>query len=244
MLFAVVLIWTSLTVPMVSQANETAPLSLESFLLPPANPKNTTSTIPSFSHLIAQLAENEDNELKTTDQLLDEMARESNEQNEADKERTDDLDIRSKHLLALNKPITEISLIQDQSTKTSPRNVAITVLPSKTDWVTSLGIPTPRPERYTVGFSHQPLYFEQAKLERCGLHLGCLQNAVSASMFLTRVKWLPYHLGKKPTCQCFPTKGDCQSCERFPIFQDVLPLDSRGAILQAAAIAGFVILVQ
>jgi hypothetical protein len=53
----------------------------------------------------------------------------------------------------------------------------------------------------------KPLYFEDINLERYGIHMGCLQPAVSFGHFFTRCACLPYKLLVQPPCECIYTLG-------------------------------------
>jgi len=71
------------------------------------------------------------------------------------------------------------------------------------------------PCRYTHPFSHQPLYFEDANLERCGMHTGKCQPSVSALKFLGNVVILPYRMLIWNPHECHYSIGDCPSCHEF-----------------------------
>jgi hypothetical protein len=71
-------------------------------------------------------------------------------------------------------------------------------------------------------FAHQPIYFEDMNLERCGLSCGCcLQPAVSGLHFFGSVALLPYKLLVSPPCSCVYPPGECgpgchfSCCENF-----------------------------
>ena len=69
--------------------------------------------------------------------------------------------------------------------------------------------------RYTVPFSHRPLYFEQPNLERCGHHCGVFTPYTSAGHFFGSAVLLPLHMVLDPPCRCVPTLGDCPTCESY-----------------------------
>ncbi|MGV2335729.1 MAG UNVERIFIED_CONTAM: hypothetical protein LVR18_16965 [Planctomycetaceae bacterium] len=52
--------------------------------------------------------------------------------------------------------------------------------------------------RDTYAFHHQPLYFEQANLERCGKSWGCLTTAVSVTHFAASTVMLPWQMAVLP----------------------------------------------
>ena len=65
-------------------------------------------------------------------------------------------------------------------------------------------------------FCHNPLYFEDANMERCGIGYGCLTEMVSAGRFFGRVALLPASMVVDPPCSCVPSLGECPSCHGFP----------------------------
>jgi len=73
----------------------------------------------------------------------------------------------------------------------------------------------PRPARYTVPFSYQPLYYEEPNLERCGVGYGFLQPLFSSAAFVKNTITLPYHLITQPPRSEVPTPGDCFPSPRF-----------------------------
>ncbi len=152
--------------------------------------------------------------------------------------------LRKSELEMLMKPISGIEVQGPFPSGRVPVNQAAKQREMSSMVIMATGAIVPQPDRYTAGFSHHPLYFEQRNLERCGNHYGCLQNAVSGMEFLYNVKTLPYHLAATPAGQCVGSPGDCQSCEVMPKRINPFPLEPRGVTLQAAAVAGFVLLLQ
>ena len=143
------------------------------------------------------------------------------------------------HLNRLRKPISEIE-ISNNTGAARPQNKAPQSLQSQNlVQIVAIGSSAPRPNRYKVGFRHQPLYFEQPNLERCGKAHGIFQNALSGVHFIANTIALPYHMGqKKPKC-IVPTKGDCYTCQSFDLNLNPIPISRRGALAESAAIAGF-----
>lgn len=76
------------------------------------------------------------------------------------------------------------------------------------------------PQRYLYCFSHNPLYFEEANLERCGIGHGCCQPAVSAAHFVGRAALLPFSLLTACPGDCVTTLGDCPTCRAYPCGAD------------------------
>lgn len=71
------------------------------------------------------------------------------------------------------------------------------------------------PSRYPVCFLHQPLYFEDPNLERCGVSNGYLTTVCSAGKFLGSTAALPYLLVVTPPKTCLAALGDCPTCAEF-----------------------------
>ncbi|MEZ6122902.1 MAG: hypothetical protein R3C49_06960 [Planctomycetaceae bacterium] len=90
---------------------------------------------------------------------------------------------------------------------------------------------------------HQPLYFEDPNLERCGIHHGCLTDAVSLLWFFGRVPAVPYMVGSQPPCQCVPSLGDCPLCHAYDHTAYLPPPNVRGAVFQAVCTVGMVFLI-
>jgi hypothetical protein len=145
----------------------------------------------------------------------------------------------AKHLSRLRKPICEIE-ISSNKTAARPENKASQSMQSPPlVQIVAVGSSAPRPNRYTVGFRHRPLYFEQPNLERCGNAHGIFQNALSGAHFIASTIALPYHMGQKSPQCTVPTKGDCYTCQSFEMDLNPIPINRRGALAESAAIAGF-----
>ena len=71
------------------------------------------------------------------------------------------------------------------------------------------------PSRYPVCFQHNPLYFEDPNLERCGVSNGILTTTYSAAKFLRSTIALPYLVVATPPKTCMETLGDCPTCASF-----------------------------
>ncbi|TWT76455.1 hypothetical protein CA13_69490 [Planctomycetes bacterium CA13] len=209
-----------------------------------SNPKVAYGQKSSLRALMAAQTPNSDAERKseqtdvgTTDELLDQAQAEESETTSRDRR-------RSEHLMALRKPVTSITVATLDPAMETPKNRAAELETEASIVIHSLGLPVPGPDRYTVGFCHQPLYFEQKNLERCGRSYGFFQNAVSMTEFIGRTELWPYHLAAEPMGRCVPTAGECFTCESFSTPKNPFPLDPHGVLLQSAAIAGFVMLLQ
>ncbi|TWU37638.1 hypothetical protein Q31b_44260 [Novipirellula aureliae] len=148
---------------------------------------------------------------------------------------------RREYLSALRKPVSSIDVEPLDRTAKEPPRIGIEQDGERTLFISSMALAVHRPDRYPDVFCHEPLYFEQINLERCGHHWGFFQNAVSFAEFFGRTQTLPYHLATEPIDSLTPSPGDCRSGESFHR-ESLLPIDRHGALLEAAAIAGFIVL--
>ena len=115
-------------------------------------------------------------------------------------------------LQALQKPLGSIEFTKSPESAKAPTNVVSDMLAAGAPrFVTSLSRSTPVPNRYPVFAQHNPLYFEDINLERCGTTYGCAQTAVSAAKFFTQVAILPYRIVDRPWCTLECDRLDCQS---------------------------------
>ncbi len=149
------------------------------------------------------------------------------------------------HLQRLQRPLSQVTLAAATSFDGPPNRAAQVIGHQVDHFVTSTGARPSVPSRHSVGYSHQPLYFEETNLERCGQHHGCLQNCVSGIRFLSNVAILPYRLKTERPDQKVRSRGDCRTDQSFP--NDVPPLvqqgkNRRGVLAQAATMAGFTFL--
>jgi len=139
----------------------------------------------------------------------------------------------------LRKPMNEVRIVAEDGPQT-PKNLAAQYIPKEPVLkIVAAGISPPGPDRYPIHFKHQPLYYEQPLLERCGRGCGLAQNAISAGQFCINTFFLPYHMCKtRPAC-LVASGGDCLSCQPYPVDCNPLPLNYRGLATEAAAFAGF-----
>jgi hypothetical protein len=129
----------------------------------------------------------------------------------------ENLAIDEQRVLSLNKPISQISLIEPVDVDgLRPADISAELQPSQPPIVlTGSFFVEAHPARYLYCFTHQPLYFEEANLERCGIP-HCCQPVVSAAQFMGRTALLPYCLLDTPPCRCVRTLGDCPTCRSYP----------------------------
>lgn len=99
------------------------------------------------------------------------------------------------------------------------------------------------PPRNTFRFRHQPLYFEDPNLERCGDSYGCFTEAVSIAHFAGRIPLLPYMMASDNPHNTVPALKDCPTgCSFGP--EAYLPRPTVKAIaVEAAAVTGFIFVI-
>ena len=103
-----------------------------------------------------------------------------------------------------------------------------------------------RPRRNTFPFHHNPLYFEDPNLERCGQTSGYFTELTSFAHFAGRIPVLPYMMTVEPPCSLVPAKPDCPTCSEFgpdAYFPKPDEVDLGGASIQAAAVVGLIFLI-
>lgn len=103
-----------------------------------------------------------------------------------------------------------------------------------------------RPRRNTFPFHHNPLYFEDPNLERCGRTSGYFTEVTSFAHFAGRIPVLPYMMTVEPPCSSVPGKPDCPTCSEFgpdAYFPHPDEVDLGGASIQAAAVVGLIFLI-
>ena len=166
------------------------------------------------------------------------------EETEDQQEATDSTEShKNKRLDALKRPLSTVRITATSGGENVPPSRAPDVLGDQpTVHISSTDAAPPTFDRYTLRFCHRPLYFEERNLERCGKTYGCATNAVSGFYFLTNTAMLPYRIAsQRPDCTV-ATPGDCKACQQFDCDIEPLGLEPRGALLEAAAAAGFVFL--
>ncbi len=95
-----------------------------------------------------------------------------------------------------------------------------------------------RPIRNAHIFIHQPLYYEDPNLERCGQSNGCLTTAVSSVHFVTAIAFTPYLTGATHPSACVQSLPDCPTCHSFDCRAYWPGWSWTGAAAQAAAVTG------
>ncbi|MFM9961661.1 MAG: hypothetical protein ACKV2Q_10595 [Planctomycetaceae bacterium] len=94
--------------------------------------------------------------------------------------------------------------------------------------------------RDSYRFYHNPLWFEDPNLERCGRGWGPLTTSVSAIHFAANIPILPYRFTAEKPWSCVRTLPDCNSCEKFGYEAYLPPWSLSAAAVQAAATVGFI----
>ena len=74
---------------------------------------------------------------------------------------------------------------------------------------------TGHPSRNTHCFQHNPLYFEDPNLERCGRSKGCATPACSAFHFLSTIAMSPFMVVHQCPNTCVTALPDCPTCHSF-----------------------------
>jgi len=90
---------------------------------------------------------------------------------------------------------------------------------------------------------HKPLYFEEVNLERYGHDAGPFaQPVVSTAHFFVNIAVLPYKMGVHGPSECQYTLGYYRPGNCAPWIVPPVPLSLRGALYQAGAVAGAIVL--
>jgi hypothetical protein len=100
-----------------------------------------------------------------------------------------------------------------------------------------------RPPRGVHELYHQPLYFEDPNLERCGRSHGCLTTAVSAVYFGTAIAFTPYLTAATCPTSCVKSLPDCPTCQSFGHDAYWPGWSWKGAAAEAAAVTGLYFIV-
>jgi len=132
------------------------------------------------------------------------------------------LAVDEQRVRSLNKSLREIALVEPVDLEgLRPADVASELQPDKVPLtLTGSYFVEAHPSRYLYCFSHNPLYFEDANLERCGI-AHCCQPVVSAAQFIGRTALLPYSMLVTSPSSCVTTLGDCPTCHSYPCGADV-----------------------
>lgn len=97
--------------------------------------------------------------------------------------------------------------------------------------------------RNTHRFCHNPLYFEDPNLERCGQGSGCLTTAHSAAHFVSMIAITPYLVTADHPRSCVAALPDCPTCHSFGKDAYLPEWSWKAAAVQAAAVTGLVFII-
>lgn len=87
-------------------------------------------------------------------------------------------------------------------------------------------------------FAYQPLYFEEANLERYGRTCGPLQPALSGLRFFATLPSLPYAMTVRHPSKTYTTKCPYEAGWGAPKVREFQPLQPKPSLVQAGAITG------
>ncbi len=99
------------------------------------------------------------------------------------------------------------------------------------------------PFRNTFPVYHQPLYFENPNLERCGQSFGGLTEFVSATKFAAQISVLPMQVAAQPPCRTVLALPDCPTGGRFAATDLMPPMNARTVAFQTAVVIGLIFLI-
>lgn len=94
--------------------------------------------------------------------------------------------------------------------------------------------------RDSYAFHHNPLWFEDPNLERCGRGKGHFTSVSSFLQFNANVAFLPYRMTAQPPFSCVRTLPDCTVCQKYGCDAYLPPWSWPAAAVQGGAIFGFI----
>jgi hypothetical protein len=152
----------------------------------------------------------------------------------------------------LSRPLSSVSLAEahagtstDGEELRQPTNDAAVMFQSfgrQTSWPTGNWV-VHTPNRNFYRLCHNPLYFEDPNLERCGRSHGVFTEFVSAARFFGRVPLTPYMMAANSPDDCVRALPDCPTCCRFDHHDYLPPLDRHATGTQALATVGLIFLI-
>lgn len=156
-------------------------------------------------------------------------------------------------LAELNKPAALLTIsVPPPQVGDTPVNQAAEIFDEAPNWIRGHQGFAPPARRVHMAFYHNPTYYQELNLERCGQldceRCGYLQNLSSSVRFIGNTSLLPYRLASQPPCDCVLSYGDCPTCHDYDCPVEPLQLGEscaptrRGLLSQSAALAGFVLL--
>ncbi len=90
---------------------------------------------------------------------------------------------------------------------------------------------------------HNPLYFEDADLERCGASSGWLTPAASVAQFVVDAALLPYRMAVDPPTSKVRDLGDCRTGSEYSADANGLPVSLRGLAAEAGVITALIFII-
>lgn len=161
------------------------------------------------------------------------------------------------HLAILKQPLTAVSLTRSLRAETThpgedgkpvllnvPANVAADVYKQfETVQDTSAPPVVGHPNRNLYRVCHNPLYFEDPNLERCGRGHGVCTEAVSALRLAGRTAMLPYMMGSEPPCSRVQALPDCPSCRQFGCETCLPQFNLHGLAAEEFVVLGLIFLI-
>lgn len=154
--------------------------------------------------------------------------------------------------LCFLRPMTSIRLADAASTTSGTGESLQTPTDTASDLMSRHGTEThftagpwhrSNPPRNTFTFRHQPLYFEDPNMERCGQSCGCLTELTSIIHFGARIPALPYLMASDCPQNCVRALNDCPTCCQFGPAAYWPEPTLKAVALQAAATVGWVFLI-
>lgn len=100
-----------------------------------------------------------------------------------------------------------------------------------------------RAPRNTHNFYHNPLYFEDPNLERCGQTKACLTTLSSAVHFTTMIALTPYLTTVDHPRDCVRALPDCPTCHSFASDAYFPEWSWKAAAVQAGAVTGLIFII-
>jgi hypothetical protein len=144
-------------------------------------------------------------------------------------------------LRVLQRPLGEIEFERAPESARAPATAALSLKPAL---LITQSAHAARPRnRYAVAAQHNPLYFEEPNLERCGNTLGYAQTFVSACQFFGNALVIPYRVAQRPWCTIEYDRLECQSGGRLPCADPLRP-SSKGLALETAVFTGLAFLLM
>lgn len=135
-----------------------------------------------------------------------------------------------------SKPKGETNLVPEDFAQSAFGDVPVVQAASSEEMVGGFGFIINR--RHDEVFAYQPLYFEEANLERYGRNCGPLQPAVSGVRFFGTIASLPYAMAVHHPNQAYTFKWPYDAGWGAPKVKELRPLELKPAAIQAGVVTG------